>query len=230
MRGEAGIVFDPARARQADWRLFEPQAYPGAVPVDGAGGRGSAWFVEGDAGPAVLKRYRRGGLVAALSEDAYLWTGEASVRSLREFALLELMHGAGLPVPAPIAAGWRRSGLVYRAALLTQRLGHVEPMVDAVRRRGAEAPWAGIGTTLARFHRAGFHHADLNAHNILLMPDDTVHLIDWDKGVAEAGVSSWCEAVLARLERSLRKLGIDDAVLAAGMARLRDAHDRGLTP
>ena len=52
-----------------------PQAYAGATPVDGAGGRGSAWFVDGEAGPAVLKRYRRGGWIAGLSEGAYLWTG-----------------------------------------------------------------------------------------------------------------------------------------------------------
>jgi 3-deoxy-D-manno-octulosonic acid kinase len=133
-------------------------------------------------------------------------------------------------VPAPIAAGWRRSGLVYRAALLTQRLRDVESLVDSVRRRGAEAPWAAVGTTLARFHRLGLHHADLNAHNVLLGIDDRVHVIDWDKGRRESGPASWCEAVLARLERSLRKRlpDLDATVLAAGMARLRDAHDRGL--
>jgi 3-deoxy-D-manno-octulosonic acid kinase len=226
-RGEGGIVFDPARLRQANWDTFDPAGYPGAQPVDGAGGRGSAWFVEGEFGQAVIKRYLRGGWMAALNEDAYLWLGEDAVRSRREFALLREMRGAGLPVPAPLAAGWRRAGLTYRAWLMTQRIADVESLVASVRRRGADAPWRAVGEVLARFHRRGMHHADLNAHNVLLARDGAVHVIDWDKGVVEAGPASWCEAVLARLERSLRKRlpDIDPAVLADGMARLREAHD-----
>ena len=229
-RGEVGIVFDAAHLRQADWALFDPAAYPAAEPVDGAGGRGGAWYVEGEAGPAVLKRYRRGGWMAALSEDAYLWLGEESARSWKEFALLRDMHGDGLPVPVPLAAAWRRSGWRYRACLLTQRIPAVESLVAAVRRRGIDAPWAAIGATLARFHHRGLHHADLNAHNVLLGRDDSVHVIDCDKGRIEQAPGDWCARVLERLERSLRKrLGdIDASVIAAGMARLREAHAREL--
>jgi len=228
--GEVGIVFDPARLRQADWRTFDPASHPGAAPVHGAGGRGGAWFVAGDFGRAVLKRYRRGGWMAALSEDAYLWLGEDAGRSRREFELLRAMHDAGLPVPAPLAAGWRRDGIAYRAGLLTQRLEHVESFVDAVRRRGAEAPWAAVGTTLARFHARGLRHADLNAHNLLLGVDDAVHVIDWDKARCEPGPGAWCDAVIERLARSLRKRlpDVDPALLDAGLARLRDAHATGL--
>jgi 3-deoxy-D-manno-octulosonic acid kinase len=141
------------------------------------------------------------------------------------------MRGAGLPVPLPLAAGWRRSGLVYRAGLMTQRLEGVESFVAAVQRRGLEAPWAMVGTTLARFHARGLRHADLNAHNLLLGRDDCVHVIDWDKARVETGAGAWCAGVLQRLERSLRKQlpGLDDAVLAAGMARLREAHATGLS-
>jgi 3-deoxy-D-manno-octulosonic acid kinase len=229
-RGEGGIVFDPARLRQADWRVFEPATYAHAEPVGGAGGRGSAWFVDGDAGPAVLKHYRRGGWMARVSDDAYLWLGRERVRSLREFILLRKMHEAGLPVPAPIAAGWRRSGLAYRASLLTQRLAGVESFVASVQRRGADAPWAAVGAIVARFHRCGLRHADLNAHNLLVDADDGVYVIDWDKATEEAGAGAWCDEVLARLERSLRKQlpGLDAAVLADGMQRLRAAHAAGL--
>src|SRR5687768_13595141 len=83
-RGEGGILFDRTRLRQADWSTFDPARYAGAEPVDGAGGRGSAWFVEAESGPAVIKRYLRGGWMASLSEDAYLWLGEDAVRSRRE--------------------------------------------------------------------------------------------------------------------------------------------------
>jgi 3-deoxy-D-manno-octulosonic acid kinase len=229
-RGEGSIVFDASRLRQADWNTFDHARHAGAEPVDGEGGRGSAWFVASEAGPAVIKHYRRGGWMARFSRDAYLWLGRERVRSVREFRLLDGMRGAGLPVPVPLAAGWRRSGLVYRAGLMTQRLAGVESFVAAVARRGLEAPWAVVGTTLARFHARGLRHADLNAHNLLLGRDDTVHVIDWDKARVEAGPGEWCERVLQRLERSLRKQlpDLDAAIIDDGMQRLRAAHAAGL--
>lgn len=229
-RGEVGIVFDAAHLRQADWGLFDPAAYARAEPVHGTGGRGAAWFVEAAFGPAVLKRYHRGGHAARLSDDAYLWTGEERTRGWHEFALLRDMREDGLPVPEPFAAAWRRTGWTYRAWLLTRRIPGVESLVAAVRRRGADAPWAPVGATLARFHHRGLHHADLNAHNVLLAEDDIVHVIDWDKGRVEPAPGAWCARVLDRLERSLRKRLADVAppVIGEGMARLREAHAREL--
>jgi 3-deoxy-D-manno-octulosonic acid kinase len=228
--GEVGIVFDPAHLRQADWDTFDPARYPGATSVDGEGGRGAAWFVDGEAGPAVVKRYRRGGAMARISSDAYLWLGERQVRSVREYALLRTMRELDLPVPLPLAAGWLRQGLHYRCCLMTQRLPGVESFVAVVAMRGAGAPWARVGATLARFHARGPRHADLNAHNLLLGADDAVHVIDWDKGRVELVGGRWPERVLDRLERSLRKQlpQLHADVLADGMDRLRAAHAKGL--
>jgi 3-deoxy-D-manno-octulosonic acid kinase len=228
-RGQGGIVFDPARLRQADWSVFDPATYASAEPVDGEGGRGSAWFVQSDCGPAVLKRYRRGGWMAAFNRDAYLWLGRDHVRSLREFELLRRMHGSGLPVPAPIAAGWLRVGLCYRATLLTRRLAGMESLVASVRRLGRDAPWAAVGAIIARFHASGLRHADLNAHNVLVDGEE-VFVIDWDKATTEPGAGAWCNAVLARLARSLRKQlpDVPKATLDDGLQRLRAAHAAGL--
>jgi 3-deoxy-D-manno-octulosonic acid kinase len=231
-RGVVGIVFDGSRLRQADWGTFDHTRYPDAQPVDGEGGRGSAWFVVGEAGPAVIKHYRRGGAMALLSADAYAWLGERQVRSVREYALLRTMRELGLPVPVPLAAGWQREGLAYRAALMTQRLLDVESFAACVARRGAGAPWTTVGATLARFHARGLRHADLNAHNLLVGPDDAVHVIDWDKARVELAGGGWPDRVLDRLERSLRKQlpQLDQAVLEDGMERLRETHARGLAP
>jgi 3-deoxy-D-manno-octulosonic acid kinase len=180
----------------------------------------------------VIKRYRRGGAMARISSDAYLWLGERQVRSVREYALLRTMRDLALPVPLPLAAGWLRPGLHYRCCLMTQRLPGVDSFVTVVATRGAGAPWAAVGATLARFHARGLRHADLNAHNLLLDRDDTVHVIDWDKGRVELVGGRWPERVLDRLERSLHKQlpQVDADVLAAGMARLRAAHAQGLAP
>jgi 3-deoxy-D-manno-octulosonic acid kinase len=229
--GRGEIVFDPTLLRQAETSLFVPAHYgANAQPVGDQGGRGAAWFVRGEFGEGVLRHYRRGGWMARLSEDTYLWRGRAQVRSLREFALLRNMRAAGLPVPTPLAAAYSRSGISYRADLLMQRIPEVESFLDLVRSRQALAPWREVGATIARFHRHGLHHADLNAHNLLVDSNNKVFLIDWDKGRAESAPGPWCDRVLERLQRSLRKWlpDVSGDTIAAGMRDLRAAHEKGL--
>lgn len=230
--GQGEIVFDPARLRQADPALFDPRRYGAdAQAVGGQGGRGSAWFVRGEFGDGVLRHYRRGGWMAKISADEYLWRGRAHVRSLREFSLLQDMRGAGLPVPVPLAAAYTRSGGRYRADLLMQRLVGVESFMDRVRARMADAPWRPVGRTIARFHARGLRHADLNGHNVLIdSRSGEISLIDWDKGSLESSPGPWCDRVLDRLQRSLRKWlpDIPEDVVTAGMRELRDAHAQEL--
>jgi 3-deoxy-D-manno-octulosonic acid kinase len=225
--GEVTIVFDPARVPQADPALFDPAHYGAAAAPVAEGGRGAAWFVDGPFGSAVLRHYRRGGWMARLSRDAFLWRGEALGRSFREFDLLGRLRMLGLPVPAALAAAQRRTGWRYRAAILVARIPGVRPFAALARAQGATAPWEAVGTAIAACHRQGAHHADLNANNLLVDEAGAVHLIDWDKGRIEAAPGAWCTRVLARLERSLRKEcpAQPEGVLAEGMARLRRAHD-----
>jgi 3-deoxy-D-manno-octulosonic acid kinase len=229
--GEATIVFDPARVPQADSSLFDPGSYGArAQPVAGRGGRGAAWFVEGAFGAAVLRHYRRGGWMARLGRERFLWRGAQSARSLREYALLARLHALGLPVPAPIAAQARRAGLTYDAALLVARIVGVDSFAARVNAQGAAAPWESAGAAIAACQREGARHADLNANNLLVDGAARTWLIDWDKGALEPGPGAWCARVLARLARSLRKecAGLDAALIEAGMARLRAAHDAAL--
>ena len=229
--GRGEIVFDPTRLRQAERTLFEPAHYgANAQPIGGQGGRGAAWFVRGEFGEGVLRHYRRGGWMARLSDDSYLWCGREQVRSLREFALLREMRGAGLPVPTPLAAAYSRSGRFYRADLLMQRLVGMESFLELVGLRQANAPWREVGATVARFHARGLHHADLNAHNLLVDGGNEIFVIDWDKGRIESAPGVWCDHVLDRLQRSLRKWlpDLPDEVIVAGMRELRAAHAEGL--
>ncbi|MBP6626420.1 MAG: 3-deoxy-D-manno-octulosonic acid kinase [Arenimonas sp.] len=223
-RGPGAIVFDPARLPQARVALLDPAlADAGAQPVQGSG-RGAAWFVQGAWGRGVLRHYRRGGLAARVSADAYLWLGESRVRSIEEFRLLQALHRDGLPVPAPLLAGYWRSGLGYRAALLVERIegatslaGRLGPMAGAV-------PWEAVGRMLARFHAAGVDHADLNASNILFGADDRPWLIDFDRGKRRATGGRWARGNLDRLARSLAKLAGDTGGWRAGYERLLSAY------
>ncbi len=229
--GQGAIVFDPARLRQAEPELFAPASYdPAAEPVQARGGRGAAWFVLAHGLPAVLRHYRRGGWMARLSQDAYLWQGEARVRSFAEFGLMQALCAQGLPVPAPIAACYRRRGPIYRAAILVERIAGTSSFAAAVAGNVDAAPWKDVGVAIARCHARGAHHADLNANNLLLDRQGHVWLIDWDKGRLESGPGAWCHKVLARLQRSLRKEcpGVASTDLEQGMQRLRVAHDREL--
>ena len=226
--GQGTIVFDPTLLQQAGPELFDPGAYGrSAQPVIGSGGRGSAWFVNGEFGAGVLRHYRRGGWMSALSQSSYQWRGEARVRSLLEFELIGRLRELSLPVPAAIAAGYWRRGMHYRAAIITQRVHQARSFADSVLAQGSNAAWTTVGAVLGRSHRAGAHHADLNAHNILLDAGDNAWLIDWDKGRLEKKPGAWVKVVLARLERSLRKIcvGRSPVELAAGMQALRSAHD-----
>jgi 3-deoxy-D-manno-octulosonic acid kinase len=231
-RGQGTIVFDPARLQQATPALFDPLAYGSrAQPVRGQGGRGAAWFVRGEFGDGVLRHYRRGGWMARVSEDSYLWQGEARVRSLREYQLLQSLRGLGLAVPAPIAAWYQRQGGRYRAAIIVERIAGASSFAAQVNAVGTAADWSAVGHEIGRCHRHGAHHADLNAHNLLLDGAGAVFLIDWDKGRLERASGHWCRRVLDRLQRSLRKECPTQSgeLIEQGMAGLRAAHDRELS-
>ncbi len=226
--GEYGaILFDGTQLRQADPRWFDPTLWgERAQRVDGSG-RGGAWFIDASHGPCVLRQYLRGGLVGRFNRDLHLWRGTRRVRSFVEFRLLRELLRRGLPVPEPIAASYLRRGLTYRAWILLERLPDVRSLADLVAESPADAPWEQTGRLIARFHRAGLDHADLNAHNILFDSLGKGWFIDLDRGQLRIPETRWRERNLARLERSLLKLrGARPAEeVARDFARLRRSYD-----
>ena len=225
--GDGAIVFDATRLRQATPDMLDPAWWgEAAVPV-ASGGRGAAWFVEGPFGAGVLRRYLRGGAVARISRDRYLWLGEERVRSVEEFRLLGRLHRQGLPVPRPLLAGWWRLGASYRAAILVERIAGARPFAHWLDGDVDAAPWEAAGTTIAAFHRHGVDHADLNANNLLVDDDDAVWLIDFDRGRQRAPAAGWRRDNLERLQRSLAKLAPGDG-WGRGWARLQHAYDAAL--
>jgi len=222
-RGDGAIVFDPVRLRQAGPEMLQPDHFGAAAEAVAAGGRGAAWFVRAGGVDAVLRHYRRGGLAARFSRDTYLWLGEASVRSLAEFRLLSELRAAQLPVPAPLLAGYWRRGMGYRAAILVERIPAARALADWLGPKADTAPWETVGAMLARFHRAGLDHADLNANNVLVDGAGQSWLIDFDR-CRRRGGSAWRQGNLDRLARSLAKLAGDDTAWRAGYERLLSAY------
>jgi 3-deoxy-D-manno-octulosonic acid kinase len=178
-----------------------------------AQGRGAVFFFEYRGCEYVLRHYRRGGMVARLVTDQYIWTGLRSSRPWREWHLLAAMYALGLPVPKPFAARLIKNGVFYTADLITHKIpGGVSLAETLTVSRPGQAVWRKIGSVIRRFHDAGVEHADLNAHNILLTDKD-VFLIDFDNGRMHAPdnyrkrLHGWRRGNLQRLLRSLKKLG-----------------------
>jgi 3-deoxy-D-manno-octulosonic acid kinase len=230
--GAQHVLYDADQLEDADADLFEVQALAAAGRLRGtAQGRGTTHFVDIDGQPCVLRHYRRGGLVARLLGDRYLRTSLTETRAWREWHLLAELIEQGLPVPKPVAARVVTVGPFYRADLITRQLVDTRSLAQSLQQTAlSEAQWRAIGATIRRFHDAGVYHADLNAHNILLDEkrsdkSNPVYVIDFDRGEKRCPSPGWQQANLARLRRSLDKLGaqqktfhFDEAAWAALLA------------
>lgn len=203
-----GMLYDPSLAGKPGEAIFDEDFWRAQGRMRAtAGGRGKVLFVDAGQGRRwVLRHYRRGGLVARLFSDQYLWMGATRTRSFREWRLLHELARRGLPVPPPVAARYSRRGFWYRADLITVELPPNRTLAEAI--TGARLPdqaWRAVGRTIGRFLKAGVHHADLNAHNILLAANDAVFVLDFDRGRLRPR-GPWEGTVLARLRRSLEKI------------------------
>ena len=215
--GTGAILFDAGLAVQPDGAWFDPEWFDpdywrgrDKLQAVAQGGRGGAQFVAMPIGDCVLRHYHRGGMVAPILGDRYLWNGRERTRGFAEFRLLAELHGRDLPVPRPVAARYLRKGVHYTADLITFRIASARTLAECLRdgQLGARLA-ADTGKLVARFHTARVDHADLNAHNILVTPQGLA-LVDFDRGRIRRRDGDWRLANLRRLRRSLLKLGACD--------------------
>jgi 3-deoxy-D-manno-octulosonic acid kinase len=207
------IVYDDTRVSQISADFFRADYWPNTDQTSGkAGGRGAVLFIRHDGADWVLRHYYRGGFPAKLFSDQFVWAGSTRTRSMREYGLLEQIQEQQLPAPAPIAARYVHRGFYYTADLITARLPDVQPLsLRLAQQPVPDRLWQAVGECIARFHFAGFCHADLNAHNIQINGAERVFLLDWDRGDRRQP-GSWRNRNLARLHRSLLKISRDGAV------------------
>ncbi len=175
-------------------------------------GRGATWSIVLDGGGrAVLRWYRRGGLLRHVMRDRYFgWRP----RPLLELQITAAARGRGIDVPEVLGARVDRVMGGYRGAIVTREIAGAETLGHATARRpdAAEraAIAAGVARAIRRMHDRGLHHRDLNCGNILLSrvgTDLAVHVIDLDRARLDSRVSNAARRrALRRLARSLAKV------------------------
>lgn len=169
-------------------------------------GRSSTWFFAYGGGTGVLRHYWRGGLVSKLLSDQYLYTGLTNTRPYREYKLLIQLANKGLNVPQPIAARVVSYGCIYRGDLITKAIPSACSMLDVLKTRPLkDNEVMQVGQTIAKFHKQGVYHADLNINNILFDEHNKVNLIDFDRGRIIQPHDTKLLSNLDRLQRSFTK-------------------------
>ncbi len=169
-------------------------------------GRYITWFIGHEGDEWVLRHYYRGGMIARLFKDQYLFSSIENTRCYQELLLLEEMYLQGLPVPKPVAAKITKKGLFYRADILIEKIPDSKNLVQYLTINPLEeSDWHEIGALVAKFHQTGIYHSDLNAHNILIDVNQKFWLIDFDKCDNREPEKTWQNANLARLKRSFNK-------------------------
>ncbi|MDH3270823.1 MAG: hypothetical protein OEN56_05790, partial [Gemmatimonadota bacterium] len=172
-----------------------------AAPVAGPDGR-DRW---------VVRHYRRGGAVASLLGDRYFSLGRP--RPVRELAVSVTARARGVPTPAVVAAAVYRAGLFDRYDLVTELVPSVQPLAAWLEGSTPLAGWERAVDGAARLVRqlsdAGIVHVDLNAHNVLLSPEEPENgwVVDLDRArVTSAPNREVARRMSTRLLRSVRKI------------------------
>ncbi|MET2852567.1 3-deoxy-D-manno-octulosonic acid kinase [Vibrio owensii] len=205
-QGNSMVWFDDEIITDPSQPLFDALYWQEQDKVVGsASGRGTTWFVQLDTMQAALRHYRRGGLFGKLVEDHYWFTGWEQTRSLQEFNLLRVLIESGVNVPRPIAARAVKTGLTYRADLLSERISNAKDLVSILQENPLpEAMNQKVGQEIAKMHNVNVNHTDLNIHNILIDEQEKVWIIDFDKCCQQPD-GDWKQGNLERLKRSFLK-------------------------
>lgn len=186
-----------------------------------AEGRGTVYFFEAMQEKCVLRHYYRGGLVAKVSNDSFVYTSMNETRAHRELSILSTLFDAGLSVPKPLAARVVKKGFCYRADIITGEIERAKELHEILQQGSLdESAWKAIGKSIRNMHKAQAYHPDINVKNVLVqLPNSQdvdsnlaaaepgevkISLLDFDNCKIRQG-ESWKLANLGRFKRSLEK-------------------------
>ncbi|MCK5663358.1 MAG: 3-deoxy-D-manno-octulosonic acid kinase, partial [Thiotrichaceae bacterium] len=150
--------------------------------VELAGGRGASQKIVIDGQFYVLRHYLRGGLIARLLHDQYIWSGLNRTRPFVEQQAIQHALKNNLPVAEVVAFNVIKQGLFYRASIISRFINNEGTLASFLYDNElAENKWFELGQLIKSLHRANIYHADLNANNILIDEAGKFHIIDFDK-------------------------------------------------
>lgn len=175
-----------------------------------SGGRGQSLKINIEGNTYVLKKYLRGGLLAKLLYNRYFWFGCTKSRPHLEKNILMYAKKLGLPVPNFAAYYVQKTGLFYRATIITKYINNLGTLASYLESKElSDEQWLDLAALINRFHQAQINHVDLNADNILLHMNKgalTFSVIDFDKARIENHYDKWPLENIMRLQRSLFKI------------------------
>jgi tRNA A-37 threonylcarbamoyl transferase component Bud32 len=172
---------------------------------------------------AVVRHYRRGGIMGPFLRDYYLGQG----RFFREVRVSEWARSHGVPTAEVLAMRSERRGLcLHRGDLITREIAQSEDLdrylgllreKEGTRRSRRKEVIRSIAFLLQGMHRVGLYHADLNLKNIVIQMTEggvNSYVIDLDRARVIRPLGSRPRIRnLVRLYRSLEKQGYLDGVI-----------------
>ena len=202
------ILYDCQFPITAEWFDRTQLSRIAELSGESEGGRNKSIFFKIDGQEYMLKHYYRGGIATRWLKDRYLYWGHRKVRVFQEWRLMHQMQQWHLPVPIPCAVSYIPKLMLYTADMILGSCRPARPLSSLLCEQDIqEKHWQLIGKTIRRFHDKNVFHADLNAHNILLLPEkNQVFLVDFDRSFICGKRNAWQQANLNRLERSFKKL------------------------
>lgn len=187
-------------ARQPEARSFQGRAPAYALDL----GDGCA--------QVVVRHAMRGGLIGRTGSDLFL----PPTRGLRELVNSLRLRLAGVPTPEVVAIVSYKAGPVLRRSdVATREITDSHDLAVVLRemseRADRDSCLRAAGRLLGSLARAGAHHPDLNARNVLVTWEDgqgaKAHVLDVDRiRFHVPGDPMVGSANLDRLERSITKL------------------------
>jgi tRNA A-37 threonylcarbamoyl transferase component Bud32 len=131
-------------------------------------------------GRIFVKHYSHGGLLRSVTAGRFISLGAA--RSQVEFEMLEFVRALGVNAPKPLAI-IKRGALVYGTWLVMEELLDVKTLVEIQQDDGDELhrAMAALADQLRLLIKHRILHVDLHPGNVLVKPDGTVFIVDFDK-------------------------------------------------